>query len=99
MLLRDRSRFADARERINECPLGAAALAGLILTVIGNWPRRIVLALIAAFLAANLEHIKFNYSHIDLSMLGVAINPTFLRGSLSPDFLKYFTQMPLSSQE
>jgi argininosuccinate lyase len=28
MLARDRSRFADARLRMNECPLGAAALAG-----------------------------------------------------------------------
>ena len=28
MLARDRSRFADARRRLNECPLGAAALAG-----------------------------------------------------------------------
>ena len=28
MIRRDRSRFADARERLNECPLGAAALAG-----------------------------------------------------------------------
>jgi argininosuccinate lyase len=28
MLRRDRSRFAAARERLNECPLGAAALAG-----------------------------------------------------------------------
>jgi argininosuccinate lyase len=28
MLARDRSRFADARARMNECPLGAAALAG-----------------------------------------------------------------------
>jgi argininosuccinate lyase len=28
MLSRDRSRFADARRRMNECPLGAAALAG-----------------------------------------------------------------------
>jgi argininosuccinate lyase len=28
MLGRDRSRFADARRRLNECPLGAAALAG-----------------------------------------------------------------------
>ena len=28
MLARDRSRFQDARERMNECPLGAAALAG-----------------------------------------------------------------------
>ncbi len=28
MLSRDRGRFADARKRLNECPLGAAALAG-----------------------------------------------------------------------
>lgn len=28
MLVRDRSRFADARSRMNECPLGSAALAG-----------------------------------------------------------------------
>ncbi|RZM04397.1 MAG: argininosuccinate lyase, partial [Sphingomonas sp.] len=28
MIRRDRSRFADARARANECPLGAAALAG-----------------------------------------------------------------------
>ncbi|MDQ3075499.1 MAG: argininosuccinate lyase, partial [Pseudomonadota bacterium] len=28
MLVRDRSRFADARRRMNECPLGSAALAG-----------------------------------------------------------------------
>jgi argininosuccinate lyase len=28
MLARDRSRFMDARSRLNECPLGAAALAG-----------------------------------------------------------------------
>ncbi len=28
MLRRDRSRFEDARRRLNECPLGAAALAG-----------------------------------------------------------------------
>ena len=28
MLVRDRSRFGDARTRLNQCPLGAAALAG-----------------------------------------------------------------------
>ncbi len=28
MLVRDRNRFADARARMNECPLGSAALAG-----------------------------------------------------------------------
>jgi len=31
MLSRDRSRLADCRRRLNECPLGAAALAGHLL--------------------------------------------------------------------
>jgi argininosuccinate lyase len=33
MLRRDRSRFADARVRMNECPLGSAALAGTSFAV------------------------------------------------------------------
>jgi argininosuccinate lyase len=33
MLTRDRSRFADARARLNECPLGAAALGGTGLPI------------------------------------------------------------------
>jgi len=33
MLARDRGRFADARKRLNECPLGAAALAGTSLPI------------------------------------------------------------------
>ena len=37
MAARDRGRFADARTRLNESPLGAAALAG---TVVPDRPRR-----------------------------------------------------------
>ena len=37
MFGRDRGRFADCRGRLNECPLGAAALAG---TVLSDRPRR-----------------------------------------------------------
>ncbi|MGD9785333.1 MAG: argininosuccinate lyase [Hyphomicrobiaceae bacterium] len=33
MLGRDRGRFADARRRLNECPLGAAALAGTSFSI------------------------------------------------------------------
>ena len=33
MLARDRGRFADARRRLNECPLGAAALAGTSFSI------------------------------------------------------------------
>jgi argininosuccinate lyase len=33
MLRRDRSRFADARARLNECPLGSAALAGTSFSI------------------------------------------------------------------
>ncbi len=37
MLARDRSRLSDARERLNECPLGAAALAGTSFPVDREW--------------------------------------------------------------
>jgi argininosuccinate lyase len=37
MLARDRGRFADARRRMNECPLGAAALAGTSFPVDRNF--------------------------------------------------------------
>ncbi len=33
MIRRDRSRFADARARMNECPLGSAALAGTVFPI------------------------------------------------------------------
>ena len=36
MLGRDRSRFADSRRRLNECPLGAAALAGTAFPIDRN---------------------------------------------------------------
>ncbi len=37
MLARDRGRIRDARERMNECPLGAAALAGTTFPVARDW--------------------------------------------------------------
>ena len=37
MLARDRGRIRDARERMNECPLGAAALAGTTFPVDREW--------------------------------------------------------------
>ena len=40
MLARDRSRFADARARMNECPLGAAALAGTSFPIDRNMTAR-----------------------------------------------------------
>ena len=72
-----------------------AALAGLALALMGKWPRRIALASITIFLAANLEHIKYNYSHIDLAMLGTAMNPTFVHGSLSLPLLKYLAAIAI----
>jgi len=40
MLGRDRDRFADARHRLNECPLGAAALAGTAFPIDRHWTAR-----------------------------------------------------------
>ncbi len=40
MLERDRGRFADARQRMNRCPLGAAALAGSTFPIDREWTAR-----------------------------------------------------------
>jgi argininosuccinate lyase len=40
MAKRDRSRFADCRRRLNECPLGAAALAGTSFPINRDWTAR-----------------------------------------------------------
>jgi argininosuccinate lyase len=40
MAKRDRGRFADCRRRINECPLGAAALAGTSFPINRDWTAR-----------------------------------------------------------
>src|SRR5262245_15366528 len=37
MFLRDRGRFADTRKRMNECPLGSAALAGTSFPIDRHW--------------------------------------------------------------
>ncbi|HZN92605.1 MAG TPA: argininosuccinate lyase [Myxococcales bacterium] len=37
MFLRDRGRFADVRKRLNECPLGSAALAGTSFPIDRHW--------------------------------------------------------------
>ena len=40
MAKRDRGRFADCRRRLNECPLGAAALAGTSFPINRDWTAR-----------------------------------------------------------
>ena len=42
MLERDKSRFLDARKRMNQCPLGAAALAGTGLSIDRNFAAKLL---------------------------------------------------------
>ncbi|MDF3352137.1 LTA synthase family protein [Sulfitobacter sp. KE34] len=53
-------------------------------------PRRMILPLftLSLFYAANIEHLRYNFSHIRLGTLHMALNPTFIAGSgLTPEFL------------
>jgi hypothetical protein len=62
-----------------------ASCLGCILS-----PRRMILPLIvlSLFYAANIEHLRYNFSHIRLGTLHMALDPTFIAGSgLTPEFL------------
>lgn len=53
-------------------------------------PRQAILLLVVLclFYAANTEHLRYNFSHIRLGTLHMAVNPTFIEGSgLTPDLL------------
>ncbi len=41
--------------------------------------------LLSAFYTANLEHIRYNMANIDLSLIGLGADPTFLAAQLTPN--------------
>ncbi|MEY1556919.1 LTA synthase family protein [Yoonia sp. R2331] len=65
------------------------ALVAGILCVFGRTLFQIAVILLVAFLAANIEHIKYNFDHIQLSTIGLGFDQTFIRGSLTRDVIKY----------
>ncbi len=67
-----------------------AAIGAIILCFFSKALVRILGVIFVGFLAANVEHIKYNYGHIEPSMLGMGLDPTFVRGSFTTDLLKYF---------
>ncbi|MEJ6405152.1 LTA synthase family protein [Yoonia sp. 2307UL14-13] len=69
--------------------LFAAALA-VPMTLLGRVGRYVGLLIICFFYAANLEHIKYNEANIDLSLLGLATDPTFIAGQFTVDLIIYF---------
>ncbi len=49
-----------------------------------------VLSVLTIFFAANYEHIKYNFSHINLATVGNAASLTFLNGQMTPELGKIF---------
>ena len=69
--------------------LGFAILAAAVMCFLGKTVFRIAVVVFVLFLAANVEHVKFNFDHIRMSTLGMGLDPTFVRGSLTEDAVKY----------
>ncbi len=60
-----------------------SALLALILAPLGRSFLWIGMAGLSVFYAANIQHIFYNQSHIDLTTLELAVDPTFITGMLS----------------
>ncbi len=60
-----------------------AAAVALALLPVGNWLRVVAIVLLAFFLAANLEHILYNFTHINIGTIHNALDVTFVKGQLS----------------
>ena len=62
----------------------------LVATLLGRLGLLVSLILLAGFYAANAEHVRYNESNIDLSQIGLAASPTFLKGQTTPELLITF---------
>ena len=69
----------------NDVIFSAVAAVPILLAPV--WLRYFALFCLAAFYAANYDHIKFNRGNIDFSTAGVGFDFTFIQGMLSQDLL------------
>ena len=84
MLARDRSRFADARARMNECPLGAAALAGTSFPI-----DRFATASALGFDQARVEARVASYrTEESLTVLSAGMQVVFLQNGWDADYVE-----------
>ncbi len=60
------------------------------MAAFGRWGMALGGITLAAFYAANSEHIRYNESNIDLSLIGLAANPTFIAGQATLQLFTYF---------
>lgn len=54
-----------------------------LLAVLPRFVSILSFALLSAFYAANLEHIRYNMAHIELSLIGLGADPTFIWAQLT----------------
>ena len=65
-------------------------LAALALLPPGRVGAIIGIVVLAFFYSANLEHINFNDSHVNLAFIGLALDPTFIKGQTTPLLINKF---------
>ena len=58
--------------------------AVLVVPSVGRWLRIPAIAGLILYLGANLEHIKYNFTHINLATAHKALDMTFVKGQLTP---------------
>ena len=64
-----------------------AAIASVLLVLAPIWLRYSALFLLAIFLAANFDHIKFNHENINFSTAKIGADLTFVKGMLNQELL------------
>jgi hypothetical protein len=62
-----------------------AILLAAILTLLPKAVTILSFVSLSVFYAANLEHLRYNMANIDLSLIGLGVDPTFLAAQLTPD--------------
>ncbi|MFK8078991.1 MAG: LTA synthase family protein [Granulosicoccus sp.] len=65
-------------------------LATLAIVFLHRKLRIIALVLLAMFYAANVEHIRYNFTNINFALVSAAVDMTFVRAQLSEEFFDFF---------
>lgn len=66
-----------------------SVIAAFLLLPLGRIGAIVSILILSVFYAANLEHIRYNDSSIDLAFLGLAMDPNFVKGQTTPNLIKF----------